>query len=115
MRAIAGTEHGPTEETGGVTTAWTLLALKSQGFDELDTVAALSVVNAVKEPKSTEWWTARLLLADRLGEERIESLRKELLGRQNGDGGWGWITSDNKRCHGNRHGDLCTQRYQRSR
>jgi squalene-hopene/tetraprenyl-beta-curcumene cyclase len=84
----------PTEETAGVTTAWTLLALTSQGFTEFDAEAALREVDAVDAAKSTEWWSVRLLLADRLGEDRLPALRQALLGRQNDDGGWGWISGE---------------------
>ncbi len=84
----------PTRETSSVTAAWTLLALTAQGHDQFDADAALRTIDATTAAKSTEWWAARLLLADRLNENRKTEFQSALLERQNDDGGWGWITGD---------------------
>ncbi|MGI9471166.1 MAG: squalene--hopene cyclase [Rubripirellula sp.] len=83
----------PAEETGQVTTIWTLLALAKHGVAAEDPAAAESFIENAS-PVSTEWWAARLLLADQRNDQETGMLRSKLLHLQQDDGGWGWLTDD---------------------
>lgn len=82
----------PAVETSQVTTMWTLLALAQNKVTAKDRLAVDALIDNAS-PESTEWWVARLLLANEREEEDAK-WRSELLARQNQDGGWGWRTED---------------------
>jgi squalene-hopene/tetraprenyl-beta-curcumene cyclase len=50
---------------------------------------ALDFVSKAKPGATNEWLAARMLIEKRHGDPA--PLRKELLARQNGDGGWAWL------------------------
>lgn len=96
------TQKRPKGETQEVSTYWNLAALTSIP-DSPDSVAAIQTATRKRlasglaagesKPKSTEWFTARLLSAVRIGDEDlVASARNELLKLQQEDGGWGWLT-----------------------
>ena len=79
------------------TTLWALLALSDRR--PRDDAATRAIDGGLKgqkdapEPKSNETRMARLMVERRLGSpEKAERLRKDLLDRQNADGGWGGVT-----------------------
>lgn len=83
-------------ETDAVSTLWTLQALHSlRNLGPLPAEVAssseqgLAWLKSAKPGESTEWFVARLLVADRLGED-ADAWLKQLLARQNADGGWSW-------------------------
>ena len=81
-----------------MSTLWIALAL-STAADEPDTSEqverAARAVDAAGPGTSTEWFAARLLLADRLGEEGREAeVEAALRTRQRADGGWNWVGDD---------------------
>ena len=81
-------------ETADVTTMWLALALadcdsRNDRPAELD--RAIKHIETIPPGKSTEWYVVRLLLAQRLGDEKTASAMVEgLRGQQQPDGGWGW-------------------------
>ncbi len=88
----------PAEETTQVSTMWLSLALGA--VDDLPEVTAARQRAAQRletaiEPKSTEWYVARLLLSvrDRSATE-VEERTASLKAQQNADGGWGWLVGD---------------------
>lgn len=75
------------------TTMWTILAL--EGYDEPTPVIKKSLEKAhaaVKKPApdgNLEWIVARMLYEQKFGaKEQADSLKAQLLKRQNADGGW---------------------------
>jgi hypothetical protein len=92
----------PKLETEEVSTMWNLLALHSveeaaEQRPKLEEAASKwlssSELAQKKSAKSAEWFTARLLLEVKRGEEQSIALaRDELLKLQRADGGWGWLT-----------------------
>ncbi len=92
-------QRRPRIESDAVATMWTVLALAS--FDNYDDGEVEGIGNALdwissSEPgESTEWVLGRMLLEHRLGkpDERRE-FRDALLGRQNPDGGWGFLAGE---------------------
>ena len=88
----------PKPETAAISTLWIGLALLAAD-DDPDTPArvatAASAVDAAGPGTSTEWFAARLLLADRLGQgDRAAELAAALRARQRDDGGWNWAGDD---------------------
>lgn len=83
----------PKRETTQVTTLWTLIALAGQDIDSYNRDAALGQTEN-EQPVSTEWWVARLLLAQTRDEKTTNSLRGNLVSMQHSDGGWGWLSSE---------------------
>lgn len=84
----------PKSETADVTTIWTLLALLTE---DTEVPVRVSINDTLKtllaQGVSTEWWSARLLLANELGEsEQAAAFRQQLIAFQREDGGWGWLT-----------------------
>ena len=84
----------PGRETTRVTVLWTLLALAKEGQEPKDLKSAFELADQSQDAVSTEWWVARLLLADQWGASDRENYRNELLSRQREDGGWGWLSDD---------------------
>ena len=82
----------PSQETQQATTLWVTLALLKHRANEFDLDAALSFAGSTDTAKSTERIAVGLLVAGELQEEAAESIRRRLLGFQNSDGGWGWLT-----------------------
>lgn len=81
----------PENETQAATTLWVALALEQEGT-KYDQAACQAFVDAIKDPVSTEWYAARILLAKATGEQELLTQScKHLLQRQNEDGGWGWL------------------------
>jgi hypothetical protein len=71
----------PAEATE-VTTMWAMLTMEASE-------KALDFVSKAKPGATNEWLAARMLIEKRHGDPA--PLRKELLARQNGDGGWAWL------------------------
>lgn len=87
-------QRRPQKETTATTTLWTTLALLRAGGN-FRTDAALRFADQVKDPVSAEYLAVRLLVAHRLGDNKLaDSLRQKLLQRQTPDGGWGWRRED---------------------
>ena len=96
------TQKRSKRETAEVSTLWNLLALRTvDGAEEqrpkIEEAAekwlASSELAKNRSAKSAEWFTMRLLLEVRRGnEEAIATARSELLALQREDGGWGWLT-----------------------
>ena len=89
----------PKRETEEVTTMWTLLGLASSTINreklQSATEKALDWLGTETKAESTEWWATRLVLEGSLNHEsKSEELRDRLLGFQQDDGGWGWLTKD---------------------
>ncbi|HEV3028422.1 MAG TPA: prenyltransferase/squalene oxidase repeat-containing protein [Planctomycetota bacterium] len=86
---------GRSEQEGAqVTTLWTVLALsgKSDAPFVANVERALAFLKNGKPGKTNEWLAARLLVEKELGSpEASGTLLKELLDRQNPDGGWAWV------------------------
>lgn len=85
-------QRRPKEETNEATTRWVLLALQSLGTEDEARKAA--------REKATKWLDGRkpgqsnesIALAALM--TRSEPLLKELLARQNEDGGWSWMNGE---------------------
>jgi squalene-hopene/tetraprenyl-beta-curcumene cyclase len=94
----------PLAETRQVSTMWNVLALDSlespneKGVESRD--RALKWLNSTapngdSPAASSEWYAARLLIEQRLGDARqVEALRDKMLAAQQSDGGWGWLWAD---------------------
>ena len=91
----------PNRETIETNTMWAILALKD--YENSDTAVdkvvnkAMSWLGTKTEAKvvSTEWWVTRLMVERSLGNvTKADELQNTLLGLQNEDGGWGWLTAD---------------------
>ncbi len=82
----------PPAETKETSTMWIALALQNhapaafeKALDSLDTPLG----------KSTEWITLKLLLARQTKNlNEVKGFTEFLLKKQNGDGGWGWLTNE---------------------
>lgn len=73
-----------------LTTTWAAFAL-SQAKSKEGLDRALAFLKKAKPGETSEWLAVRLLAAGAAGGlEPVESLRKDLVGRQNADGGWSW-------------------------
>ena len=83
----------PKIETTQVTVLWSMLSLAKSGNADYNQEAARQVI-INDNPVSTEWWVARLLLAQQLADGQTKDLQARLLSHQNEDGGWGWLTED---------------------
>ncbi|MFK8115058.1 MAG: prenyltransferase/squalene oxidase repeat-containing protein [Rubripirellula sp.] len=83
----------PAKETTQVTVLWSLLALASQRVEVDRQQDALDFCRNT-DPKSTEWYVVRVLLAAQLGDDELQGFRKQLVAKQREDGGWGWLTGD---------------------
>ena len=86
-------------ETTDVTVMWTALALTTRGLtsDKTKSVVdrAWKYLATGKPGVGTEWWAAKLLLADRLDKtDEADRTRKKLIALQHKDGGWGWMAAD---------------------
>lgn len=89
------TQRRPIEESDAVMTMWTVLALDSLGVAEESIgesrAAAERWVRARPRGESTEWLVTRLLVEHRSGEGAASgSVARQLVARQNPDGGWPW-------------------------
>ncbi len=78
------------------TTMWCLLALMQDDASDERTVVrrerALSFLRKESEAKTVASVALPLLLAHRLGDAgRVRAISRELISRQNDDGGWGWM------------------------
>jgi hypothetical protein len=74
-----------------ITTMWMVLALsgKPDPKSKENVERALAFLKTAKPGKTNEWLAVRLLVEKRLGEPGpFQAFQKELLGRQNADGGW---------------------------
>ena len=82
-------------ETGRTTAR--ALSLASFGTDAASQArrSALEFLKPHAQAESAEWYAAGMLLAQNVANESaLLSLRKELLTRQNEDGGWAWLEGD---------------------
>lgn len=96
------TQKRSKQETAEVSTLWNLLALRTvEGAEDqrpkIEEAAekwlASSELAKNKSAKSAEWFTMRLLLEARRGDDKaVDSARSDLLNLQREDGGWGWLT-----------------------
>ena len=82
-------------ETDAVTTMWAALALatidKPDARTDRAIKSAVDFLRTVKPGRSTESLVSALLVERKFGQAvRATGLLKELLSRQNGDGGWVW-------------------------
>ena len=88
----------PKRETKDVSTMWAAIALlhaQSRESIQPEIDKALAWLSGSKEGVSTEWWAARLILYDALGDtEKTKELSNQLLKLQREDGGWGWLHRD---------------------
>lgn len=85
-------QRRPKQETNQATTLWVTLALLRHGNDDFDLASAIRFSDDGPDATSTEWHAVRMLVAAELDDPSFESFRTQLLGLQNDDGGWGWIT-----------------------
>ena len=83
----------PKQETTQVTVMWTLLTLKRQDKSPTDRESALAMTQN-DQPLSTEYVAVCLLLSQHVKELDLATLRRDLIDRQNEDGGWGWLTAE---------------------
>ncbi|MEE2934563.1 MAG: squalene--hopene cyclase [Planctomycetota bacterium] len=83
----------PKQETTQVTVMWTLLTLKRQDKSPTDRESALAMTQN-DQPLSTEYVAVRLLLSQHVKELDLATLRRDLIDRQNEDGGWVWLTAE---------------------
>ena len=88
----------PKEESGQVTTMWTILALDASQMDT-DGVKkarnrALKFVSGMTPGKSTEWWVTRWLVERTRDNKKAGDLLDKLRKFQHKDGGWGWLHND---------------------
>jgi squalene-hopene/tetraprenyl-beta-curcumene cyclase len=88
-------QNRPEAETNEVTTMWAVLALasldKRAASTEEGIQRAMDFLSKVKPGKSNESLIGALLVAHQFGKaQRGDDLLKELLSRQNPDGGWAW-------------------------
>lgn len=83
----------PKQETTQVTVMWTLLALTRQDKSPTDRESALAMTQN-DQPLSTEYLAVRLLLSQHVKELDLATLRRDLIDRQNEDGGWGWLSAE---------------------
>ena len=86
-------------ETAEVSTMWALLAIATD--PEAKAKHGKTFDNAIRwlgeqsNAKSVEWWSARLLLERKIGNDSsADRIRESLIGLQNTDGGWGWLASE---------------------
>jgi squalene-hopene/tetraprenyl-beta-curcumene cyclase len=87
---LSRSEHEGTE----VTTMWTVLALSGQPDAPVQASIqrALAFLKNGKLGKTSEWFAVRLLVEKELGTPEVSgTFLKELLARQNPDGGWAWV------------------------
>jgi hypothetical protein len=89
------------KEMHEATTMWCLLAISAGNRINQELVRGTETARRLLK-RDTPTVTAqsfalRLVTASRLGESRISTaLRKELLDRQNADGGWGWVKDSSR-------------------
>ncbi|MFK7766378.1 MAG: prenyltransferase/squalene oxidase repeat-containing protein [Mariniblastus sp.] len=92
----------PLLETRQVATMWAVLALHDygEGFDHKSKLVTQSTTwldDNFKEKsiESVEWWAARMLLAESLGnKQKSAEFKNHLISLQQPDGGWGWLSND---------------------
>jgi hypothetical protein len=97
-------QNRPIEETDAVWTMWVLLAYGS--FPDLPAPArasrdrAYTWLKARPPGDSNEWLVTRLLVERQLGAaSAAETFRRQLLGQQHPDGGWGWHSTDSSNAY----------------
>ncbi|MDG2224629.1 MAG: squalene--hopene cyclase [Rubripirellula sp.] len=83
----------PQHETTQVTVMWTLLALTGHGKAPRDRESAVAMTQN-DQPLSTEYVAVRLLLSEYVKKLDLATLRRDLIDRQNEDGGWGWLSAE---------------------
>jgi len=89
-------------ETTDVSTMWLALALSDREPGEKDRAATEAAVENALEHlassppgKSSEWYSARLLLAARTGDvTTADTIAKRLRDEQQADGGWSWTLGE---------------------
>ncbi|MEZ6089326.1 MAG: prenyltransferase/squalene oxidase repeat-containing protein [Pirellulaceae bacterium] len=86
-------QNRPPLETHAATTLWTSLALLTENV-AFQQDEAIAFADQVSDAKSIEWYAARLLVCDVVGDQRKQELQQRLLDLQNEDGGWGWIAEE---------------------
>jgi len=86
------------EESGQVTTMWTILALDASGVDSSAVKdarrRAIKYVANLPPGKSTEWWLTRWLVERTSDKKKADALLAQLRKLQHDDGGWGWLHAD---------------------
>ena len=74
---------------------WTILALTTAGKNETPATnmkRALASLQKTEPGKTLQSLTLHLMIAQQFGEkDRAKGLLKDLLSRQNEDGGWSWV------------------------
>jgi hypothetical protein len=89
----------PKRETQEVTTMWAMSVVADSNLPNASKAAALEKARSWLGDQtvgtSTEWWATRAMLERKLGSTATgDRFRAELLKRQRGDGGWGWICDE---------------------
>ena len=92
----------PARETQEVSTMWVRQALALGGDGSLEGLEATQAKSgewlAQAAPgQSTEWWALKLLEAD---ESEVAHARKQLISKRRPDGGWGWVTGEERNALG---------------
>jgi Squalene-hopene cyclase C-terminal domain len=93
---LPGLKWAGTEEMHQATTMWSLLAVSAGNPNEETLVRsrerALESLKKVAPEATLQTLALHLVIAHKFGEPASrEALLKELVGRQNPDGGWGWV------------------------
>jgi hypothetical protein len=87
------------KEMHGVTTLWSILALTAdKSTDEAVSVSRRQALEFLKETEpgiTLQSLALQLMVAQKFGDpSRTKALRQQLLERQNADGGWSWIRTN---------------------
>lgn len=90
------TQRRPAAETVQASTMWNAIALDLLGAGAEQREQALKLLrDSPIEAKSTEWFALRVMLETRFGDPlKVEAATRQLLARQNDDGGWSWVDGD---------------------
>jgi len=96
---LPGLKWAGAKEMHEATTMWSLLAI-SAGNSNVEALAgsrerALESLKKITPETTLQTLALHLVIAHKFGEPaRREALLKELVGRQNADGGWGWVNEN---------------------
>jgi hypothetical protein len=96
---IPSLKWGDAKEMNDATTLWSLLALNASGGKDEAVVGSRSrareYLKTSKPGLTVQSLALHLGVAQQVGEsKRVEELRHDLLVRQNQDGGWGWMSTN---------------------
>src|SRR5262245_32558547 len=96
---LPGLKWAGATEMHEATTMWSLLAVSAGNSKDKALIRsrdrALESLNKLTPESTLQTLALHVVIAHKFGEpRRTEALRKELIGRQHTDGGWGWIKQD---------------------